>query len=72
MRFDIRKNIFACLFIDDIFMIRQHGEEKLKEFSKILHSCHPTVKFAFGYSLDKANFLEVEVIRSGYCVYCRF
>ena len=61
MRFDIRKNIFACLFIDDI-----------KEFSKILHSCHPTVKFAFGYSLDKANFLEVEVIRSGYCVYCRF
>ena len=52
-------------YIDDIFMIWQHGEEKLKEFLKVLNSCHPTVKFAAEYSLDKVNFLDVEVIRRG-------
>ena len=46
-------------------MIWQHGEEKLKEFLKILNSCHPTVKFTAEYSLDKVNFLDVEVIRNG-------
>ena len=46
-------------------MIWQHGEEKLKEFLKILNSCHPTIKFTAEYSLDKVNFLDVEVIRSG-------
>ena len=52
-------------YIDDIFMIWQHGEEKLKEFLKILNSCHPTIKFTAEYSLDKVNFLDAEVIRSG-------
>ena len=52
-------------YIDDIFMIWQHGEEKLKEFLKVFNSCHPTVKFAAEYSLDKVNFLDVEVIRRG-------
>ena len=52
-------------YIDDIFMIWQHGEEKLKEFLKILNSCHPTIKYTAEYSLDKGNFLDVEVIRSG-------
>ena len=46
-------------------MIWQHGEEKLKEFLKIPNSCHPTIKFTAEYSLDKFNFLDVEVIRSG-------
>ena len=46
-------------------MIWQHGEEKLKEFLKILNSCHPTIKFTAEYSLDKVNFLDVEVIRNG-------
>ena len=43
----------------------QHGEETLKEFFKILNSCHPKIKFTAEYSLDKVNFLDVEVIRSG-------
>ena len=46
-------------------MIWQHGEEKLKEFLKTLNSCHPTIKFTAEYSLDKVNFLDVEVIRNG-------
>ena len=51
--------------IDDVFMTWQHGEEKLKESLKILNNCHPTVKFTVGHSLDKVNFLDAEVIRSG-------
>ena len=47
------------------FMIWQHREEKHKEFLKILNSCHPTIKFTAEYSLDRINFLDVEVIRSG-------
>ena len=27
--------------------------------------CHPTIKFTAEYSLDKVNFLDVEVIRNG-------
>ena len=46
-------------------MIWQHWEEKLKEFLKIINSCHPTIKFTAEYSLDKANLLDVEVIRCG-------
>ena len=52
-------------YIDDIFMIWQHWEEKLKESLKILNSCHPRIKFTVEYSLDKVNFLDVEVIRCG-------
>ena len=52
-------------YIDDIFMICLHREEKLKEFLKIINSCHPTLKFTAEYSLDKVNFLDVEVIRNG-------
>ena len=46
-------------------MIWQHGEKKLKEFLKVLNCCHQTIKFTTEYSLDKVNFLDVEVIRSG-------
>ena len=46
-------------------MIWQHGEEKLKEFLKVLNSCHPTIKFTADYSLDKVHFLDLEVIWSG-------
>ena len=61
----VKKPLFWWRYIDNIFMIWQHGEEKLKEFLKILNSCHPTIKFTAEYSLDKVNFLDVEVIRSG-------
>ena len=61
----VEKPLVWWRYIDDIFMIWDHGEEKLKEFLKILNSCHPTVKFTAEYSLDKVNFLDVEVIRSG-------
>ena len=61
----VEKPLVWWRYIDDVFMIWQHGEEKLKEFLKILNSCHPTIKFTSEYSLDKVNILDVEVIRSG-------
>ena len=56
--------IYIYIYIYN-FMIWQHREEKHKEFLKILNSCHPTIKFTAEYSLDRINFLDVEVIRSG-------
>ena len=52
----VQKPLVWWSSMDDIFMIWQHGEEKLKEFLKILNSCHPTIKFTAEYSLDKVNF----------------
>ena len=52
----VKKPLFWWRYIDNIFMIWQHGEEKLKEFLKILNSCHPTKTFTAEYSLDKVNF----------------
>ena len=46
-------------------MIWQLGEEKLKGFLKILNSCNPIKKFTAKYSLDKVNFLDIQVIRCG-------
>ena len=43
-------------YIDDIFFIWQHGEEKLKEFLDLLNKFHPTCKFTAEYSKDKVNF----------------
>ena len=61
----VKKPLVWWRYIDYIFMTWQHGEETLKGFSKILNSCHPTIKFTAEYYLDKVNFLDVEVIRSG-------
>lgn len=52
-------------YIDDIFMIWQHGEEKLKEFLELLNAAHPTIKFTAEYSDKKINFLDVQVIKEG-------
>ena len=52
-------------YIDDIFFIWQHGEDKLKEFLGLLNSCHPTIKFTYEYSSNKINFLDVVVMRHG-------
>ena len=49
-------------YIDDIFMLWQHGEESLNIFLKTLNSVHETIKFTADYSSDRVNFLDVEVI----------
>ena len=48
-------------YIDDIFMLWEHGEKELKAFLGALSSCHPTIKFTAEYSKEKINFLDVSV-----------
>ena len=49
-------------YIDDIFMIWQHGEDELKIFLEKLNYFHPSIKFTCEYSREKVNYLEVQVI----------
>ena len=50
-------------YIDDIFMIWEHGEESLLKFIDYLNEIHPTIKFTYKYSRDSIEFLDVMVIR---------
>ena len=49
-------------YIDDIFMIWPHGEEKFNEFVNLLNSSHETIKFTHKVSPSKINFLDVTVL----------
>ena len=48
-------------YIDDIFFIWEHGEEKLKEYIDMLNKKHPTIKFTSEWSKTQINFLDVTV-----------
>ena len=48
-------------FIDDVFFIWTHGEERLKSFINHLNSSHETIKFASEQSWDRISFLDVQV-----------
>ena len=52
-------------YIDDIFMMWEHGEEELQKFLEILNSYHPTIKFTEEYSRAKINFPDITVIKKG-------
>ena len=47
------------LYIDDIFFIWKHGEEKLKEFIDVLNKKHHSIKFTAELSKTQINFLDV-------------
>ena len=42
-------------YIDDIFMIWQHGTDELKIFLDKLNNFHPSIKFTCEYSCEKVN-----------------
>ena len=48
-------------YIDDIFMLWQHGEKELEKFLKFLNCYHPTIKFTADYSREEIHFLDVSV-----------
>ena len=48
-------------YIDDIFFLWKHGEEKLKEFIEHFTEKHPTIKFMAEWSQTSINFLDVTV-----------
>ena len=52
-------------YIDDIFLVWEHGEDSLLEFLEYLNGLHPTLKFTYKYSRDSIEFLDVLVIREG-------
>ena len=49
-------------YIDDIFVIWQHGEESLKQFIKDLNSWHPSIKFTAQWSSNSIPFLDTLVL----------
>ena len=58
----IKKPWLWWRYIDDIFMIWQHGEEELKLFLEKLNSFHPSIKFTCEYSREKVSYLDVQVV----------
>ena len=48
-------------YIDDIFLVWEHGEESLKEFFETLNSSHPSMKFTWKYSSETIDFLDVQL-----------
>ena len=48
-------------FIDDIFMIWNHGEEELKKFPTHLNSIHDKIKFTHEFSKHSINFRNTTV-----------
>ena len=48
-------------FVDDIFLIWEHGEEKLHNWVKYLNNAHSTKKFTLEYSKKEINFLDTMV-----------
>ena len=48
-------------YIDDIFMIWQHGRLTLDAFISHLNSCHDTIKFTAEISETKADFLDTTI-----------
>ena len=48
-------------YIDDIFFIWKHGEEKLKTFIDVLNKKHPAIKFTAEWSKTQIKFLDVTV-----------
>ena len=50
-------------YIDDIFMIWQHGEKTLQEFVRHLNTRVHTIKFTHETSEEEISFLDVLVIR---------
>ena len=48
-------------YIDDIFFLWEHGEEKLKSFIDNINKMHLTIKFTPDWSKTSKNFLDVMV-----------
>ena len=62
----IKKSWVWWRYINDIFMIWQHGEDEMKMFSEKFNNFFPHIKFTWGYSRVKNNYLDAQVfIREG-------
>ena len=50
-------------FIDDIFMVWEHGETELRKFLEHLNKVHKTIKFTSEFSTENVSFLDTMVSR---------
>ena len=55
------KHLVWMRFIDGIFFIWTHGEDRLKLFMDHLNSSHDTIKFTSEHSAESISFLDVTV-----------
>jgi hypothetical protein len=46
-------------FLDDIFFIWLHGEQRLREFLNFINSYHNTIKYTWDWSMSQVSFLDV-------------
>ena len=49
------------MYINDIFFLWDHGEEKLMLCIANINKMHPTIKFTADWSKTSINFLEVSI-----------
>ena len=54
---------FFKRFIDDIFIIWSHGEEKLRDFIHLINNHHPTIKFTEEHSNKEISILDTLVFK---------
>ena len=54
--------MYLVEYIDDIFLIWEHGEESRKLSLEKINSIHPTVTFTADWSHSSVNFLDEKVI----------
>ena len=55
------KLFWSVRYIDDIFFIWTHGQEKLKVFLEDLNKFHPNLKFTSDSSEENVAFLDLKV-----------
>ena len=48
-------------YIDDIFLIWEHGEETLEKILNKLNSFYPKIKFTAEHSKETINFLDLNL-----------
>ena len=59
------KAIVWWRYIDNIFMMWEHGEEELKKFLETLNYYHPTITFTAEHSRTKIIFLDLTIMKKG-------
>ena len=50
-----------CSYIHDIFFIRTHGENSLKNFMREFNNFNPNIKLTYGVNEARINFLDLNV-----------
>ena len=56
-----KKPLIWLRFIDDIFLIWNHGEAELKKILEYLNNIHDKIKFTHEFSKESINFLDTTV-----------